>query len=213
MLAKGAVPRNSHPYECHPERRSPALAGDRSRRIRGCFCHHCAGMRSRPAPVPATTATAKSASPSSKTKNAPTRSSAASGKCSPKAWYTRSHKSSRWERKKIAQGASPGIQAVQIERQNTRRSRVQTRHYPYDVIPSKCRPPRRTAAVETCPEPVEGDPRSLLSPLRRNAISPGIGSGDYGDHHVRFALIENEERTRQPLRGVKQMFAKGLVPA
>jgi alanine-synthesizing transaminase len=52
-----------------------------------------------------------------------------------------------------------------------------------------------------------------LSPLRRNAISPGIGSGDYGDHHVRFALIENEERTRQPLRGVKQMFAKGLVPA
>ena len=33
--------------------------------------------------------------------------------------------------------------------------------------------------------------------------------GDYGDNHVRFALIENEERTRQALRGIKQMFAKG----
>ena len=40
------------------------------------------------------------------------------------------------------------------------------------------------------------------------AVSPGIGFGDYGDDHVRFALIENEERTRQALRGIKQMFAK-----
>ncbi len=41
------------------------------------------------------------------------------------------------------------------------------------------------------------------------AVSPGIGFGDYGDGHVRFSLIENEERTRQALRGIKQMFAKG----
>ena len=41
------------------------------------------------------------------------------------------------------------------------------------------------------------------------AVSPGIGFGDYGDGHVRFALIENEERTRQALRGIKQMLAKG----
>jgi alanine-synthesizing transaminase len=40
------------------------------------------------------------------------------------------------------------------------------------------------------------------------AVSPGIGFGDYGDDHVRFSLIENEERTRQALRGIKQMFAK-----
>ena len=40
------------------------------------------------------------------------------------------------------------------------------------------------------------------------AVSPGIGFGDYGDGHVRFSLIENEERTRQALRGIKQMFAK-----
>jgi alanine-synthesizing transaminase len=41
------------------------------------------------------------------------------------------------------------------------------------------------------------------------AVSPGIGFGDYGDGHVRFALIENEERTRQALRGIRQMLARG----
>jgi alanine-synthesizing transaminase len=41
------------------------------------------------------------------------------------------------------------------------------------------------------------------------AVSPGIGFGDYGDDYVRLSLIENEERTRQALRGIKQMFAKG----
>jgi alanine-synthesizing transaminase len=40
------------------------------------------------------------------------------------------------------------------------------------------------------------------------AVSPGIGFGEYGDGHVRFALIENEERTRQALRGIRQMFQK-----
>ncbi|MBB1126353.1 alanine transaminase [Thiospirillum jenense] len=38
------------------------------------------------------------------------------------------------------------------------------------------------------------------------AVSPGIGFGDYGDTHVRFALIENEQRTRQALKGIKHMF-------
>ena len=38
------------------------------------------------------------------------------------------------------------------------------------------------------------------------AVSPGIGFGDYGDGFVRFSLIENEERTRQALRGIKKMF-------
>ena len=48
------------------------------------------------------------------------------------------------------------------------------------------------------------------------AVSPGIGFGEYGDGHVRFSLIENEERTRQALRGIRQMFQKdgiGAVPA
>ena len=44
------------------------------------------------------------------------------------------------------------------------------------------------------------------------AVSPGVGFGDYGDDHVRFALIENEERTRQAIRGIKDMFRKdGLL--
>jgi alanine-synthesizing transaminase len=41
------------------------------------------------------------------------------------------------------------------------------------------------------------------------AVSPGIGFGDHGDNFVRFSLIENEERTRQALRGIKQMFKAG----
>ncbi|HUH63907.1 MAG TPA: alanine transaminase [Terracidiphilus sp.] len=51
----------------------------------------------------------------------------------------------------------------------------------------------------------------LLLTDAKVAVSPGIGFGDHGDRHVRFALIENEERTRQALRGIKQMLAKGLV--
>ncbi|MGA2438727.1 MAG: alanine transaminase [Acidobacteriaceae bacterium] len=43
----------------------------------------------------------------------------------------------------------------------------------------------------------------------KTAVSPGIGFGDHGDNFVRFALIENEERTRQALRGMKQMFKAG----
>jgi alanine-synthesizing transaminase len=43
------------------------------------------------------------------------------------------------------------------------------------------------------------------------AVSPGIGFGEYGDGHVRFSLIENEERTRQALRGIRQMFARDGV--
>ena len=38
------------------------------------------------------------------------------------------------------------------------------------------------------------------------AVSPGIGFGQYGDDHVRFALIENEHRTRQALRGIRRML-------
>jgi alanine-synthesizing transaminase len=44
------------------------------------------------------------------------------------------------------------------------------------------------------------------------AVSPGVGFGEYGDDHVRFSLIENEARTRQAIRGLKDMFRKdGLL--
>jgi len=44
------------------------------------------------------------------------------------------------------------------------------------------------------------------------AVSPGVGFGEYGDGHVRIALIENEHRLRQALRGIREMFRKdGLL--
>jgi alanine-synthesizing transaminase len=43
------------------------------------------------------------------------------------------------------------------------------------------------------------------------AVSPGIGFGEYGEGYVRFSLIENEERTRQALRGIRHMFQKDGV--
>jgi len=53
----------------------------------------------------------------------------------------------------------------------------------------------------------------LLLNEAKVAVSPGIGFGEHGDGHVRLALIENEERTRQALRGIRQMLAKGVVHA
>lgn len=50
----------------------------------------------------------------------------------------------------------------------------------------------------------------------RVAASPGIGFGSYGDHYLRFALIENEHRTRQALRNIRAMLreeATGLCNA
>lgn len=50
----------------------------------------------------------------------------------------------------------------------------------------------------------------------RVAASPGIGFGSYGDHYLRFALIENEHRTRQALRNIRALLreeATGLCNA
>jgi alanine-synthesizing transaminase len=38
------------------------------------------------------------------------------------------------------------------------------------------------------------------------AVSPGIGFGDGGDGHVRFALVENEQRIRQATRSIARLF-------
>src|SRR6266480_2635790 len=46
----------------------------------------------------------------------------------------------------------------------------------------------------------------------RIAVAPGVGFGDYGNDHVRIALIENEHRLRQAVRGIRDMFRKdGLL--
>ena len=45
----------------------------------------------------------------------------------------------------------------------------------------------------------------LLIQEARVAVSPGIGFGEYGEGYVRFALVENEQRIRQALRGLKHL--------
>jgi alanine-synthesizing transaminase len=49
--------------------------------------------------------------------------------------------------------------------------------------------------------------KKLLSEAKV-AVSPGIGFGEYGDDHVRFSLIENEQRTRQAVRGIREMLRR-----
>jgi alanine-synthesizing transaminase len=46
----------------------------------------------------------------------------------------------------------------------------------------------------------------LLLAEAKVAVSPGIGFGEYGDGHVRFALVENEHRIRQAVRGIKKVL-------
>jgi alanine-synthesizing transaminase len=38
------------------------------------------------------------------------------------------------------------------------------------------------------------------------AVAPGIGFGERGDGYVRFALVENEHRTKQAIKGLKTLF-------
>lgn len=42
------------------------------------------------------------------------------------------------------------------------------------------------------------------------AVSPGIGFGEGGDSFVRFALVENEHRIKQAVKGIKKALSKGL---
>jgi alanine-synthesizing transaminase len=49
----------------------------------------------------------------------------------------------------------------------------------------------------------------LLVREARVAVSPGVGFGMAGDPYVRFALVENEQRIRQAVRGIKPVLAAG----
>jgi len=53
----------------------------------------------------------------------------------------------------------------------------------------------------------------LLLREAKVAVSPGVGFGAYGDDHVRFSLIENEQRTRQALRNIRRMMQRGADAA
>jgi alanine-synthesizing transaminase len=49
----------------------------------------------------------------------------------------------------------------------------------------------------------------LLIQEAKVAVSPGRGFGEYGDDHVRFALVENEHRTNQAIRGLRKVVYQG----
>ena len=79
-------------------------------------------------------------------------------------------------------------------------------------------PPRATMFVwAPIPEPFRemGSLEFAKFLLReaRIAVSPGVGFGAAGDGHVRFALIENEHRTRQAIRGIRYALSQVGMPA
>ena len=80
--------------------------------------------------------------------------------------------------------------------------------------PEAARP--RCSSGPQIPEPFKpwarSSSRSSCSRRRKVAVSPGIGFGEYGDDFVRFALIENEHRTRQAVRGIRKALGSAVVP-
>lgn len=46
----------------------------------------------------------------------------------------------------------------------------------------------------------------MLIQRAKVAVSPGLGFGEYGDEYVRFALIENQMRTNQAIRGIRKIL-------
>lgn len=40
------------------------------------------------------------------------------------------------------------------------------------------------------------------------AVSPGIGFGPSGDEHVRFALVENDQRIAQAVRNIRKYLSE-----
>jgi alanine-synthesizing transaminase len=79
-------------------------------------------------------------------------------------------------------------------------------------------PPRGTMFVwAPVPEPYRAEGSlefaKLLMKEALVAVSPGIGFGPLGEGFVRFALVENDQRTRQALRSIKQFLARKSVLA
>lgn len=53
----------------------------------------------------------------------------------------------------------------------------------------------------------------LLLTKAKVAVSPGVGFGEHGEGFVRFALVENEHRIRQAIRGVKPLLQESPAHA
>ena len=84
-----------------------------------------------------------------------------------------------------------------------------------DRIGWKIKRPKATMFVwaeipEACKKMGSLDFSKFLLKKAKVAVSPGIGFGEYGDSFVRFALIENEHRTRQAVRTIRKALGKYL---
>lgn len=51
---------------------------------------------------------------------------------------------------------------------------------------------------------------TLLIEKAEIAVAPGIGFGEYGEGHVRIALVENEQRIRQAARKLRRFLESGV---
>jgi alanine-synthesizing transaminase len=75
------------------------------------------------------------------------------------------------------------------------------------------RPPATMFAWARIPEPFQAmgslEFSKYLVSEAKVAVSPGIGFGNAGDEFVRFALVENEQRIRQAVRGIRKALANG----
>ena len=75
------------------------------------------------------------------------------------------------------------------------------------------RPPATMFAWARIPEQFAGmgslEFSKWLLQEARVAVSPGVGFGGAGDPYVRFALVENEQRIRQAVRGIGKAFKAG----
>jgi len=49
----------------------------------------------------------------------------------------------------------------------------------------------------------------FLLKVAKVTVSPGVGFGEFGEGYVRFALVENEHRIKQAVRGIKKALFKG----
>ncbi len=80
------------------------------------------------------------------------------------------------------------------------------------TVPS---PPATMFAWAPIPEPFRElgslEFSKLLLREAKVAVSPGIGFGEYGDGHVRIALVENRQRIRQAVRNIKHFFRHGTA--
>ena len=75
------------------------------------------------------------------------------------------------------------------------------------------RPPATMFAWAEMPEPFVAmgslEFAKFLVAEAKVAVSPGVGFGGAGDKFIRFALVENEQRIRQAIRGIRKALSSG----